>query len=107
MTIQGSHRRFATFIANDRADCPQPMGRGKDSPVFGGYGAVRLCGREPADAGPNIGAGALERFRDILTHLTVHQGPVGRRGLPVDAGHRPKTATPPRGLGGRSNDPGH
>ena len=42
---------------------------------------------------------ALERFRAILGHLTAHQGPVGRRGLQVDVGHRPKTATPPRGLG--------
>ncbi len=46
-------------------------------------------------------ASILEHFRAILGHLTVHQGPVGRRGLPVDVGHRPKTATPPRGLGGR------
>jgi len=43
----------------------------------------------------------LEHIAVNRNHLTGSPGPVGRRGLQVDTGYRPKTATPPRGLEGR------
>ncbi len=49
----------------------------------------------------NFESTTLEHVAGNLNDLTGSPGRVGRRGLQVDVGHRPRTATPPRGLEGR------